>query len=152
MQPDVVNFETLASVYGVIGGTRPPAVPAGGSAAAADADAISTPPSTNDQPGTTFQEQDEKDEKDKEKDEEDRRLRTRTGLEQEADLREDFPASVRRRMEEIDAVVYGNVRVGRGWRMLHESRNGRALEMDLGEGYKVQLHFLLATDEDYHHY
>jgi len=141
MQPDVVNFETLESVYGVIGGTRLPAVPAGGSTAAA-ADVVFTPPSTNDQPGTQFQEEDE----------ENRRLRRRTGLEQEAGLREDFPASVRRRMEEIDAVVYGTVRVGRGWRMLHESRNGRALEMDLGEGYKVQLHFLLATDEDYHHY
>lgn len=31
-----------------------------------------------------------------------------------------------------------------GWRHLHENRFGRALALDLGEGYSVQVHYLLA--------
>jgi hypothetical protein len=31
-----------------------------------------------------------------------------------------------------------------GWRHLHENPYGRALSVDLGEGYSVQIHYLLA--------
>jgi len=116
MQPDAINFETLASVYGVIGGTRPPAP-----VYETQNDDISNIP-------------------------ENRSLRTRFGVKQgEEDSALELPTLVRRKMEEIDAFVLGDVQVGSGWRMLHETQHGRALEMDLGDGYKVQLHFLLAN-------
>ena len=149
MQPDIVNFETLASVYGEIGGTRPPVV-------STDTNEASTsPPSGNlvfPQPYQPNQESFEEKEKEYEdEDEADRRLR---------DIDESgfpalnvalFPAAVRRRLTEIDDFVNsGHLPTeGSEWRVLHEGQQGRALEMDLGEGFKVQLHFLLASDEDY---
>ena len=135
MQPDAVNFETLASVYGEIGGTRPPV----------EDESSTIPPSGSlafPQPSQPNQDwQDEKDEK--YEDEADRRLRDTNDS--------GFPSAVRRRLKEIDEFVNGGLFPTQDsqWRVLHESQHGRALEVDLGEGYRVQLHFLLASEEDY---
>ena len=146
MQPDIVNFETLASVYGEIGGTRPPV--------ATDTDEASTsPPSGNlalpqpYQPNQERFEEKEKDYEDENGDEADRRLRDIGGSGFPAVDGALFPSVVRRRMKEIDVGQLPTE--GSEWRVLHEGQHGRALEMDLGEGFKVQLHFLLASDEDY---
>lgn len=149
MQPDIVNFETLASVCGEIGGTRPPGV-------STDTNGASTsPPSDNLEFPHPYQPNQERfEEKEKEyedEDEENRRLRghDESGFPVPEAAR--FPSAVRRRMKEIDEFVNdGHLPTeGSGWRVLHEGQHGRALEMDLGEGFKVQLHFLLASDEDY---
>ena len=128
MQPDTVNFETLASVYGVVGGPAPGAP----SSSATEPVNPQTPP------------QRERD-NEEDDDEDDRRLRRRVVSEQRVGVAQnDFPPSVQQRMKEVDSVVHGGGSAGRRWRLLHESPHGRALEMDLGEGYTVQLHFLLA--------
>ena len=130
MQPATPNFETLADVYGVVGGPAPGSSTAG--------------TSTGPRPVTTQAPPQERDhEDDDEEDEDDRRLRQKTESEHGV-ARGDFPLSVRQRMEEVDAVVRQGGLAGPGRRLLHESPHGRALEMDLGEGFKVQLHFLLA--------
>jgi len=131
MQPDTVNFETLASVYGVVWGPAPGAP----SSSATEPVNPQTPPPQR--------ERDNENEEDDDGD--DRQLRRRVVSDQKVGVAQnDFPPSVQQRMKEVDSVVHGGGSAGRRWRLLHESPHGRALEMDLGEGYRVQLHFLLA--------
>jgi len=146
MQPDSVNFETLASVYGEIGGTKPPVV------STDELEPASFPPTNNQPRSPPFQpiqeKKEEEEEEEEEKDNEDDR-RLRSNLEDDADAG-GFPSFVRRRMVEIDDLVFGDLQAAHsGWRVLHETEHGRALEMDLGKGFKVQLHFLLATEADH---
>lgn len=147
MQPDMINFETLASVYGEIGGTRPPL-----QLTDTDESSTSSPSGSVAFPQPYEPNQERQDETQKNYDDEaDRRLRDidESGL--KAPDVAVFPSVVRRRMKEIDEFVHGGPFPPKSskWHVLHDGQHGRALEMDLGEGFKVQLHFLLATEGDY---
>ena len=58
-------------------------------------------------------------------------------------LERGFPPAIAEALDEIDTLVDSG-RIASGWRKLHESEYGRAHEIDLGDGYTVQLHQLKA--------
>ena len=114
-KPDTTNFKTLAGIYGVVDSPTP-----GNTAAVLPPRQLQGPPSPPENDNV-----------------DDRQLAS------------DFPLSVQQRWKEIDDAVIHHQEEGwtgphRGWRVLHETSHGRALELELGEGYRVQLHFLLA--------
>ena len=57
-----------------------------------------------------------------------------------------LPRNVAKALSEIDSIVDNGFYRSEmhGWRILHESAFGHAYEVDLGEGYSVQVHALNA--------
>jgi hypothetical protein len=60
----------------------------------------------------------------------------------------DVPESVMKRRSEAIAKLeesnYSSIHTDQGWRMLHKKLHGEEHEFDLGEGYKLSVHMLLA--------
>lgn len=60
---------------------------------------------------------------------------------------EPMPEEVKRRrehaLEKLEELGYQNLHLD-GWRMLHQAEHSELHELDLGEGYKLSIHMLLA--------
>lgn len=128
MQPAQPNFEFLTVLYGSIDGT----IPQGGSSTGT--------PSVQSAQDVEPDEEDNGDKKSKNKDD---RRRSRRSL-----IKKVLPPEIELALDEIDALAdsgmidAGNMSQRRGWRLLHASEQGQAHEIDLGDGYVVQLHML----------
>jgi hypothetical protein len=118
MQPALPNFEFLTILYGSIDDT----IPQGGNST--DTPSLPSAQDTND-----------------------RRLRGRSPTSNV------LPPKIERALDEIDALVDSGM-IGadirgtiqrKGWRLLHTSEHRRTHEIDLGDGYVVQLHMLEAV-------
>jgi hypothetical protein len=80
------------------------------------------------------EQKDEKDKEDEEEDEDDHDLLQSNSFK--------VPDWVIQANKDMDAMIDQGETTG--WRKLHESEFGRAHEIDLGEGYSIQVHYLLA--------
>jgi hypothetical protein len=125
-QPDDTNFALLAQLYGIIGGNETSTEGTGGT----QVNSTFPPTATN---GT-------------------RNLRTRRvvrdGSSSGKAHYEGFPDRIRKVIASIDDLIDNGLvgSIDNGWQLLHESRHGRAHEADLGSGYTVQIHYILAND------
>lgn len=119
-QPAEPNFQFLTKLYGSIDGT----IPQGGTST----DTLSLPSS---------------------RDTNDRRLRGRSPTSNV------LPSEIERALDEIDALVdlgmigaeIKGTSQRKGWRLLHASEQRWTHEIDLGDGYAVQLHMLGAVPQ-----
>lgn len=84
-----------------------------------------------------------------------RMLRTRRAPEEEHQelqrIPEEIPEWVMAKWRELDEETENHShgterRLGSGWRVLHESEHGEAHEIDIGQGYRIQVHKLLAHE------
>jgi hypothetical protein len=128
MQPALPNFEFLTVLYGSIDGT----IPQGGSSTGT--------PSVQSAQDVEPDDEDNDDKKSKNKDD---RRRGRRSL-----IKKVLPPEIELALDEIDALAdsgmidVDTMRQRKGWRLLHASEHGQAHEIDLGDGYVVQLHML----------
>ena len=66
-------------------------------------------------------------------------------LTQEGDFDEDF---LQRFMNATHKIEYEDTQHGAMWNLLHRNAHGEFYSTDLGDGFEVQAHVLLATPED----
>ena len=118
MQPDTPNFNFLAQLYGTVDGSPVP-----------------TPGSRNVQSAT--------------QDFSGRRALQKASHSTSTYSRRSVPAAIMVAFDDIDHVVnnwmVGSKQEQQGWRKLHKSKHGEVHEVDLGDGFVVQIHMLKAT-------
>jgi len=146
MFPGEHNFNFLAKMYGTVDGSVPVQQPGEGGASAAEEfeqqqeGGIPEPSSVGGGRGNGG-----------------RVLRGRrvegvfhdNGRYEQHEFPEEIPDWVVARWKELDEETDNHShgaerRLGSGWRLLHESEHGESHEIDLGQGYRIQVHKLLA--------
>ena len=122
MQPDTPNFIFLAQLYGTVDGSPVPAREGTGGVEAAQTVPGDSGPGNNRRGGT-------------------RGLRKVSGSRSRS-----VPAAVFAAFDDLDRLVDNGLvgTVEQGWRKLHESEHGEAHEVDVGNGFLVQIHLLKA--------
>jgi hypothetical protein len=139
-QPAFANFLFLSQLYGTLSGSKVPEF--GEVDGNGEPTAGTLEPNPNDNSSTNSNVQDGQNDENRNRKER-RRRASSSNTPSRISRTLSVPPEIAFALEEIDILV-DHGEIGSHWRRLHESAFGVAHEIDLGQGYSVQIHVLKA--------